>query len=187
MTNNCDLLVIGGSAGSLDIILNVLPDLRLDLPFPVIIVVHRKVSYDSLLANLLNAKTQLFVQEAEEKDTITAGNIYIAPADYHLLIENDHTISLDFSEKVNYSRPSIDVTFDTAADAYRSKLVCLLLSGASADGTQGLKTAKKYGGRVIVQNPNTAKSAYMPETAIAEVEVDIIVDAADIATLINSL
>jgi two-component system chemotaxis response regulator CheB len=187
ITNGCGLLIIGGSAGSFDVILKTLPYLRTDLPFPVIIVLHRKNVSESNLADLFNSKTRLAVKEAEEKEPLSAGDVYIAPADYHLLIEKDKTLSLDFSEKVNYSRPSIDVTFETAAEVYGSKLVCVLLSGASSDGTEGLKTVKRYGGTVIVQNPQTAKVAYMPEQAIAEVEVDRIVEENDIGKLINSL
>lgn len=187
MTNKCRLLVIGGSAGSFDIILKLLPDLRLDLLFPIIIVLHRKNSSDSVLADLFASKTALVVKEAEEKDNMTAGCIYIAPADYHLLIEKDHTISLDFSEKVNFSRPSIDVTFETAAEAFQSELACLLLSGASGDGTEGLKAVKRFGGIVMVQNPETARVGYMPEQAIAAVAVDRIINTDDMARQINLL
>lgn len=183
----CKLFIIGGSAGSLDIILNNLPLLHSGLSFPLIIVLHRKSSADSNLSELLATKTFLKVKEAEDKDILSKGNIYIAPADYHLLVEKDNTLSLDFSEKVNYSRPSIDVTFETAAEAYKSGLVCLLLSGASSDGTEGLKAVKKFGGTVLVQNPLTAKVDYMPRNAIADVEVDHIIDASEIAILINSL
>ena len=185
--NDCQLVVIGGSAGSLDIILSLLPFLRPDLPFPIIIVLHRKTSIDSTLADLFASKTTLCVKEAEDKDLLMPGNIYVAPADYRLLVEKDGTLSLDFSEKVNYSRPSIDVTFDTAAEAFKTKLVCLLLSGASSDGTEGLKVVKKYGGIVMVQNPETARVAYMPEHAIADVEVDQVIDAEGLYHVINSL
>lgn len=181
------MLIIGGSAGSLDVILKLLPDLRLDLSFPIIVVLHRKKSSDSVLANIFASKTPLTVKEAEEKDTIAPGCIYIAPADYHLLIEKDYTLSFDFSEKVNFSRPSIDVTFETAAEAYQSELAGLLLSGASGDGTEGLKAVKAYGGTVWVQNPLTAQVAYMPAQAIAGVEVDLIIDPDEIANYINTL
>lgn len=96
------------------------------MPFPIIIVLHRKNSSDSVLTDVFASKTALVVKEAEEKDSLTAGCIYIAPADYHLLIEKDHTLSLDFSEKVNFSRPGIDVTFETAAEAFQSELACPL-------------------------------------------------------------
>lgn len=104
-----------------------------------------------------------------------------------MLIEKDHTISLDFSEKVNFSRPSIDVTFETAAEAFQSELACLLLSGASGDGTEGLKAVKRFGGIVMVQNPETARVGYMPEQAIAAVAVDRIINTDDMARQINLL
>lgn len=187
LEKSCKLLAIGGSAGSLDVILKLLPALHTNLPFPIIIIVHRKSTFDSALIDLLASRTRLPLKEADDKDILAPGHIYIAPADYHLLVEKDGTLSLDFSEKVNYSRPSIDVTFETAAEAYKTKLVCILLSGANSDGTEGLKVVKKYGGKVIVQNPLTAKSAYMPEHTIAEVQVDRIVYPEEIETLINSL
>lgn len=187
LKNKCKLLVIGGSAGSLSVLLDVLPGLNANLSFPVIIVLHRKSSLESVLKDLFASKTTLQVIEAEEKERLLAGHIYIAPADYHLLVEKDKTISLDFSEKVNFSRPSIDVAFETAAEAYGSNLACMLLSGASSDGAQGLKFVKSCGGLTIVQSPDTAEVAYMPQQAIAEVDVDVIIDTKDMATFINTL
>jgi len=186
IANRCHLLVVGGSAGSLDVIIQLLSGLRDDLPFPVVIVLHRRNDPDSMLSELFSAKTYHPVKEADEKEALLPGHIYIAPADYHLLIEKNKTLSLDFSEKVNYSRPSIDVTFETAAEAYGTGTVCLLLSGASSDGTDGLKAVKANGGTVIVQDPADAEVAYMPKQAIAGVTVDYIVNADQMAQLINS-
>jgi len=187
MSSSCKLLIIGGSAGSIEIIMNLMPLLRPDLSFPVVIVLHRRSGPDNILTELLASKTKLKVKEAEEKDPLLPGNIYLAPADYHLLIEKDRTLSLDFSEKVNYSRPSIDVTFETAAEACGSSVTCILLSGASSDGTEGLKIVKRYGGKAVVQDPLTAEVAYMPEQAIAGVDVDQIIHTADIAGFVNNL
>jgi two-component system chemotaxis response regulator CheB len=128
-----ELLIIGGSAGSLEVIMKAFPELQ-NLPFAIIIVLHRKRNTDTALIDLLAARTRIPVIEAAEKESIANGNLYIAPADYHLLIESDRTFSLDFSEKINFSRPCIDVTFQTAAETYKDTLACLLLSGASADG-----------------------------------------------------
>ncbi|MGZ3885262.1 MAG: chemotaxis protein CheB [Bacteroidia bacterium] len=183
----CDGLVIGGSAGSLDVILGLLPLLRPDFTFPIIIVLHRKQSSDSTLSNLFSGRTVVPVKEVEDKDKILAGTIFIAPADYHLLVEKNGVFSLDASEKVNYSRPSIDVTYDSAAEAYGSSLVCMLLSGASADGVEGLKKVKKKNGRIWVQDPATAESPFMPEQAIAGRLADRIIAPADMAAFINSL
>jgi two-component system chemotaxis response regulator CheB len=181
------LLVIGGSAGSLEVILKLLATLADRLSLAIIIVMHRKSTADSSFIEFLASRTSHPLKEAEDKDPIVPGYIYIAPADYHLLVEKDKTLSLDFSEKVNYSRPSIDVTFETAAEAYGNSLACLLLSGASVDGTGGLKVVKQLGGLTMVQNPTNAEVAYMPEQAIASVEVDFIVNDSEMAQVINSL
>lgn len=184
---HCEALVIGGSAGSLDVLLNVLPDLDVNLSFPIIIVVHRKHSPDSLLASLLSGKTKLIVKEADEKEKICAGSIYIAPSDYHLLVENGHTFSLDYSEKVNYSRPSIDVTFESAASVYKENLVCMLLSGSNSDGVNGLKAVKAFGGIAVIQDPKTAQVPYMPTQAAENVKIDYTLSIKDAAEFINLL
>lgn len=183
----CEALVIGGSAGSLDVLLKALPVLDVALTFPIIIVIHRKQGSDSLLPDLLSSRTGLKVKEIDEKESIEPGTIYIAPSDYHLLIEQDRTFSLDYSEKVNYSRPAIDVTFQTAAEVYKDKLACLLLSGSNADGVNGLKTVKTWGGLVLIQDPDTAQVAYMPAQAKLHVKVDRILTTENIGEFINSL
>jgi two-component system chemotaxis response regulator CheB len=184
---NCKALVIGGSAGSLDVLLKVLPLIRLDITFSIIIVLHRKQGTDSLLSDLLSTKTKLLVKEIEEKEIILPRTIYIVPSDYHLLIEKDFTFSFDYSEKVNYSRPSIDVTFQSAAEVYKDKLVCLLLSGSNADGVNGLRTVKGFGGEVVVQDPDTAQVAYMPAQAILRASVDSVLQIEIMADYINKL
>lgn len=181
------LLVIGGSAGSLEVLLAVLPKVKMQLKFAVIIVLHRKYSTDSALTDLLASKTRLHIKEAGDKDELLPGWIYLAPADYHLLIEKNHTLTLDYSEKVNYSRPCIDITFQTAADAYGPALASLLLSGASADGAEGLMLVHQYGGITAVQDPACAGVAYMPRKAIEKKQPDHILDIAGIISFINSL
>jgi two-component system chemotaxis response regulator CheB len=183
----CKALVIGGSAGSLEVLLKLLPDLRADLSFPIIIVVHRKKGSDFLLADLLSSRTPLAVKEVEEKELIMPKTIYIAPSDYHLLIEKEQTFSLDYSEKVNFSRPSIDVTFQSAAEVYGEKLACLLLSGSNADGVYGLKAVKNYHGLALAQDPDSASVRYMPEQAILKVKIDSILAPENMANYINSL
>lgn len=184
---NCEALVIGGSAGSLDVLLRVLPVLDDQLTFPIIIVIHRKHGSDSLLPDLLSSRTRLKVKEVDEKESIVAGTIYVAPSDYHLLIEQDRTFSLDYSEKINYSRPAIDVTFQTAAEVYKSKLACLLLSGSNSDGVNGLKTVKIWGGLAMIQDPESAQVAYMPAQAKLHVNIDEILKIEKIGEFINSL
>ena len=180
-------VIIGGSAGSLEVLIKTLPELSADIDFPIIIVVHRKQGMDSLLTELLAKKTVLNVKEADEKEPILNGTIYIAPSNYHLLIETDYTFSLDYSEKVNFSRPSIDVTFQSAALAYKGGLVGLLLSGSNADGVNGLITISKYNGVSLVQDPSSAQVSYMPEQAILRANVANVLKIEEISVYINSL
>lgn len=170
-----DLLVIGGSAGSLAVVLKLLPLLKESMHLAVILVFHRKPGEESTLLDVLASKTKYLIKEAEDKDELVPGTIFLAPADYHLLVEKDHTLTLDDSEKVNYSRPSIDVTFESASDVYGRSLICMLLSGANADGVQGLKSVKRTGGLVVVQDPAWAEVSFMPREAVQNVDVDILI------------
>lgn len=181
------LVMIGGSAGSIEVLFRLIPGLSNTLPFPVVIVLHRKISNDSILTSLLASKTRLKVKEIEEKDHLKAGTIYIAPGDYHLLFEKDHTLSLDYSEKINFSRPSIDVAYQSAADVYGANLTCILLSGANADGTDGFRYVKSKGGTTIAQLPETAEVAFMPEQAILKNVVDHVLGIDAIAAYVNDL
>ena len=165
LKNEYSLVMIGGSAGSLEVILQLMPCLRNNMKASIAIILHRK-NDDSLLAKILDAKTSLTVIEAEDKTSIEPGRIYVAPADYHLLIEKDKSFSLDFSEKIHYSRPSIDVSFETAADALGGKVAAFLLSGANADGAKGLLTIKQAGGFCVAQDTVEASVDYMPSSAI---------------------
>ena len=187
MITPCTALIIGGSAGSLDVLLKVLPAITPSLSFPIVIVVHRKHGADSLLPDLLSTRTKLRVKEVDEKELILPGTIYIAPTDYHTLIEQDHTFSLDYSEKINYSRPAIDATFQTAAEVYKEGLVCLLLSGSNSDGVDGLLSVKEWGGRAIVQDPNTAQVPFMPAQAMKQVKIDAALSIENMAEFINLL
>ncbi|MBV4355779.1 chemotaxis protein CheB [Pinibacter aurantiacus] len=181
-----NIVIIGGSAGSLDIILKIVPGLQ-QINAAIIMVLHRKSSSDTILVDLLTVKTKLKVKEAEEKEMIVAGCIYIAPADYHLLIEKDCTFSLDVSEKINYSRPSIDVTFESASEVYGPHLTGILLSGANADGADGLGAIKQNNGICIAQDPSTAEVPYMPQYAIDHVAIDHILTAEQIKDYINNI
>lgn len=186
VTKKCQLLVIGGSAGSLEVVLQVVSRLA-KLHVPIVLVMHRKNTNDNLLADLLSGKTTSKVHEIEDKEHIQNNCIYLAPPDYHVLFEKNNTCSLDASEKVNYSRPSIDIAFESAALVYGATLVCILLSGANADGIEGLKKVKKRGGMLVVQNPKTAIVPYMPQQAILNTPVDVIINPAEMAEFINHL
>lgn len=183
----CEAFVIGGSAGSLDVLLKVLPVVDAGIKFPVIIVVHRKHGADSLLPELLSSRTAMKVKEVDEKESLMPGTVYIAPSDYHLLIEQDRTFSLDYSEKINYSRPSIDVTFQSAAEVYGAGLACLLLSGSNSDGVNGLRSVRSWGGMTLVQDPETAQVAYMPAQARLNVAIDKVLRVEEIGEFINLL
>lgn len=181
------LIIIGGSAGSLEVLLYVLPELNIQLSIPIVIVLHRKATNDTMLPQLLASKTKIPVQEVEEKSAIRNNCIYIAPADYHLLIEKDKTFSLDFSEKVNYSRPSIDVSFQSAAEVYGPGLTAVLLSGANTDGTEGLREVKKNGGKAIVQDPESAEVDFMPKAALEAKVTDLTLGIPEIAIFLNQM
>lgn len=187
VANTHEVLIIGGSAGSLEVILSVLPRLQLPLRIAIVIVVHRKYVAESSLSNLFAYKTTIPVKEIEDKDPVLPGCIYIAPVDYHLLIEADHVFSLDISEKIHYSRPSIDITFECAAEVYESKLACLLLSGANADGVNGLEAAARHGALIAIQDPSTASVPFMPELALTTLQVELVLRPEGIAGFVNGL
>ncbi|MCP9749725.1 chemotaxis protein CheB [Ferruginibacter sp. HRS2-29] len=186
MTSPEKLIVIGGSSGSLEVLMNLLPLLGKRLPVPVIIVLHRNNQSDNGLVELFASKTKLTVKEADEKDILVPGTVYIAAPDYHLLIEQDKTLSLDASAKVNFSRPSIDVTFSSAADVFGKGLTAILLSGANADGADAMIYVKECGGKLIVQDPDEALVGYMPRQAIEQNDVDMILGVVEIAEWINT-
>lgn len=168
------LIAIGGSAGSLNALFRILSGLPKDFSIPILLVVHRLTSSESTLQELLTLKTHYKVLEIEEKETITNGHLYICPPDYHVLVEDDYSFSLDFSEKVNFSRPSLDVVFKSAAEIYEDRLTAILLSGANADGVEGLQYVKEKGGKVMVQDPIDAQVSYMPEQALKHLTPDVV-------------
>ena len=159
-------VVIGGSAGALSALSEILSPLKKEFPLPVMVVVHLPPDKDSILASLLNAKCQLTVKEAEDKEPLQPGIVYIAPPDYHLLVEAGGYLSLSSDEPVLYSRPSIDVLFESASDSYGEALLGIILTGANNDGAQGLARIAKAEGTCLVQTPQTAYSSAMPEAAL---------------------
>lgn len=182
-----EVVILGGSAGSLQVLMKILPQLNVLLPFAFIIVLHRKNTEDKTLEQLIDLKSTVRVKEVEDKVAILPGNIYIAPSDYHLLFEKNNVISLDASEKVNYSRPSIDVSFESASETYSDKVLGILLSGANADGTKGLQLIKEAGGVTIVQNPATAETPFMPKNAIKYASPDYVMTIEELIVFLNSL
>ena len=181
------LLLIGGSAGSLQVIISVLAGMGKDYSLPVLVVVHRNPLFESSLEELLSHRTQRMIKEVEEKETILPGQVYLCPADYHVLVERDHSFSLDYSERVNYSRPSIDVTFSAAAAAYGQGVIAVILSGGNADGVHGMEDVKASGGVTVVQDPRTAEVPYMPQQVLLHMKPDFVVPADELPALIRGL
>jgi len=182
-----EAVVIGVSAGGVEALSVILVRLPAEFFFPIIIVQHRHPSSDDFLVCLLNEKCKTKVEQADEKENIVPGIVYIAPANYHLMVEEDRTFSLSVDEHVNYTRPSIDVLFETAADVYRERLVGVVLTGANSDGSQGLRKIKELGGMTVVQDPATAEAAFMPKSAIAATKVDHIIPLEEIGPFLEKL
>ncbi|HDN26454.1 MAG TPA: chemotaxis protein CheB [Thioploca sp.] len=170
--NRFEAVVIGSSAGGIKALSAVLAALPSEFPLPIIIVQHLHPNSDSYLARILEAKCGLKVKQADEKETVADGVVYLAPPNYHLLIEEDRSFSLSIEGPVNFARPSVEVLFETAVYAYRDKLIGIILTGANNDGSLGVKKIKQIGGYVIVQNPTTAEADAMPRAAIAATNVD---------------
>lgn len=158
--------VIGASSGALDALLTLLPSLPPGYRLPIVIVVHLPADNKSAIVNLLRNKCEIDIKEAEDKEFIRGGAVYFAPPNYHLLIEQDKCFSLSVEEPVLCSRPSINVLFETAAEAYGKKLLGMILTGASSDGADGLRAIIDSGGTALIQNPDTAYTAIMPQAAI---------------------
>jgi len=180
-------IVIGASYGGLQAIKTIVNGLPADFKQPVIIVLHIGNNDIKTFISLLNNSSQLKVKEAGEKEKIKAKTIYFAPPNYHLQIEDDLTFSLSTAEKVNFSRPAIDVLFETAAWTFKKELVGILLTGSNSDGAEGIKTIKQFGGTTIVENPETAHAKSMPQAAIAKSDPDFILDLPDITAKIIEL
>lgn len=185
--SNQRVVIIGGSAGSLNALLQILPDLPIFKSYALVIVLHRRGTDDLTLEGLIRLKAQTPVTIIEDKVELKNGFIYVAPSNYHLLFEKNNLFALDTSEKVNYSRPSIDVSFESAAEVYGSNLIGILLSGSNTDGTQGLKAIQNAGGTIIIQDPKSAEMPYMPSNAILNMTADYILNTEDILKFIIAI
>jgi two-component system chemotaxis response regulator CheB len=169
--NKYEAIVIGTSAGGLYALTAVLQNLPVQYPIPIIIVQHRSKDQKYLLEDVLQSKTKIKIKQADEKEHIDAGFVYIAPPDYHLLIENDRTFSLSADAHVRFSRPSIDVLFESAAPVYGEGLVGIILTGSNNDGAEGVKAIQMNGGLVIAQHPEDSEYPVMPLAAIKTQQV----------------
>ncbi len=160
-------VVIGGSAGAMTVLASLLPALPASYPVPVVIVVHLPAEGPDGVADVLHHRCEIAVKEAEDKESLAPGTVYVAPSDYHVLVEQSGYLSLSCEEPVRYARPSIDVLFESAADAYGAALVAVVLSGANEDGADGVRAVCRSGGVALVQAPKTAEMPAMPAAAMA--------------------
>ena len=187
MKNKYLAVVIGSSAGGMVALSAILSGIKKHFFLPVFIVQHTSPDADNYLAKHLDKLSEISVKEAEDKEKVCRGTVYIAPPNYHILIEKDETITLSVDPKVNYARPSVDVLFESAAEVYGKNLIGIVLTGANHDGAKGLKFIKELGGMAIVQNPETAEIGVMPAAAIKETKVDHILNLEEICHLLNQV
>jgi two-component system chemotaxis response regulator CheB len=177
-------VVIGASAGGTTALQKILPFLPAQFPLPIIIAQHLHPLQDGAAIVHYAGGSALTVKDADEKEPIRAGFVYFAPPNYHLLVEDDFTFSLSVDEKVHFTRPSVDVLFESAADAYCPGLIGIILSGANQDGVAGLLRIKQRGGLTVIQDPHDAEVSYMPAAAIASVKPAHILSADEICKLL---
>jgi two-component system chemotaxis response regulator CheB len=161
-----EVVVMGVSAGGLQALSEILTGLPANFPTPVIVIQHRSKDEKTLLEDLLQSKCSIRVKQADEKEKITGSTVYVAPPDYHLLIEKNRSFSLSSDAHLHFSRPSIDVLFETAAEVYENKLVGIILTGSSKDGAAGIQAIRERGGLTIAQDPMSAEFPFMPRAAI---------------------
>ena len=180
-------VVIGGSAGSVEALSVLLPALPAGLQAAVLVVLHLPRNRPSLLCNIFRSRCALPLREAEDKEPIVPGTVYFAPPDYHLLVDDGPALALSVDAPVHYSRPSIDVLFESAADAYGSGLIGMLLSGANQDGARGLAAIEARGGLAVVQEPDSAGVRTMPESALARTTAARILTPLQMATFLTAL
>lgn len=180
-------IVVGASAGALEALSILLPGLPAMYRLPLVVVVHVPPDKRSVLAELFQAKCALRVREAEDKEPVVGGTVYFAPPNYHLMIETGETLSLSNDEPVLFSRPSIDVLLETAAEAYGTALIAIVLTGANQDGARGLRSVVDAGGTAIVQDPASAFASAMPEAAIAACPEARVMTLDDIAAFLKKV
>ncbi|MBT4512091.1 MAG: chemotaxis protein CheB [Chloroflexi bacterium] len=182
-------ILIGVSAGGMDALPQVLSPLPEDFPLPILIVQHSHPSGDGgFFVEYLNERCRLEVIEATDNEPISNGKVYLAPADLHLVVADSKSLTLSSGEKINHSRPSIDVLFDSAVDVYHSGLIGIILTGATPDGAKGMRKIEKTGGLTIAQDPATAKTPAMPQAAIDACSIDYVLPLEDIpGTLVKLL
>jgi len=181
------VVIGGGSAGGFTALRHLVMALRKNFPLPVLAALHVGNDARDNAASVLVAHSHLKIDEVVDGLVIKPGHLYLAPPGYHMLVERNGTVALSVDERVSYSRPSIDVLIQSAADAYRDRLVAVILSGANQDGAAGLLAVRSRGGLAVVQDPATAEVAMMPEAALQLAGADHVLDLDGIAHLLNEL
>lgn len=187
LARRIDAIVIGTSAGGVEALSLLLPALPKGLRAPVFIVVHMPRERPSRLASIFELKCPLPVREAQDKEPVEPGTVYLAPPDYHLLLDQGPRLALSTDEPVNYSRPAIDVLFESAADLYRERLLGMILTGGNQDGAAGLAAVQRGGGVTVVQEPQSAQVALMPASALQRIVPDHVLPLEGIADLLRRL
>jgi two-component system chemotaxis response regulator CheB len=182
-----DAIVVGASAGGVEALLKIFAGLRRGYRLPIITVLHVPQERRSQLAQVFQARLPIPVKEADDKEDIAPGTLYFAPPGYHLSVEHDFSLSLSQEDRVFHSRPSIDILFDSAADAYGQRLMGVLLTGANNDGACGLSRIKQCGGMTVIQDPDNAQARTMPEAALALHKPDYLLPLNDIGQLLVEL
>ncbi len=181
-----DIIVIGGSAGSIPIVSAILAGLQAEFSIPIVIVLHRQRNVVSEMAKIFEGK-RMKVTEPEDKEAILDKHVYLAPQNYHLLVEKNKTFSLDYSEAVHFSRPSIDVTFESVSRVFENKTLVVLLSGANKDGSKGIEAVLSKNGKAIVQEPSTADYPLMVQSAIDHNNEAIVYTPIEIVNYISQI
>lgn len=162
------LVVIGASTGGVEMLSWLLAQLPANIDYPVLVVQHIPKDMPDSYIDSISRNASLEIKEAQHLEHIKPGTVYFAPADYHLMVETRKQVALSVDDKVNYARPSIDVLFHSAAEVFTNDCTGIILTGANTDGTCGCISIKKYGGEVLVQDPNTAQIAVMPDSVKKE-------------------
>lgn len=186
LTRGIDAVVVGASAGGVEVLSVLLSMIPADCRVSFFVVVHIPRERPSLLPELFAGRCALPVREAEDKEPVQPGTVYFAPPDYHMLIDRGPALALSGDEPVHFSRPSIDVLFDSAADIYGERLMGVILTGANQDGAEGLAAVGRAGGRTIVQEPDSAAVAFLPRAALEAGPVDAVLSIERLQALFST-
>ena len=186
LRHRIDAIVIGASAGGVEALGVLLPAVPTTLRVPVFAVLHLPREHRSLLPDIFQPKCARPVREAQDKEPVEAGTIYFAPPDYHLLVEAGRTFALSQDDRVHYSRPAVDVLFESAAEAYGERLMAVVLSGANRDGAAGLKAVADAGGVAVVQSLESAEMVAMPAAALEAVPKSLELNVSALAELLRA-